>query len=86
MDYGSDCAYGSYGMFCLPNISSKVYAYGAFLHAIIDEVEYFTLGVDFWSSSDYYWHWAAVNDFLEIIFAVVGFDYSCANFCGYSAA
>ena len=73
-------------MFGLPNVSSEVYAYGALLYAVVDEVEYFPLGVDFWASCDYYWHWAAVDDFLEVVFAVIGFNYSCADFCGYSAA
>src|SRR3990170_2048674 len=86
VDYGSYGAYGGYGMFSLPNVSSKVYAYGAFLHAVIDEVEHFALSVDFWSASNHHGHWAAVNDLFEVVFAVVGFDYSCADFSGDSAA
>jgi hypothetical protein len=72
VDYGSDCAYCSYRMLCLPNVSSKVYAYGAFLHAIVDEVENFTLRFGFGSACDYHGHWAAFNDLFEAVFAVIG--------------
>ena len=67
MDYGSDCAYGCYGVFCLPNVSPKVYTYGTFLHAIVDELENFQLRIDFWSACDYHWHWTAINDLVKVL-------------------
>src|SRR3972149_2773309 len=86
VNYASYGAYGGNGLFSLPNVSSEVHAYGTFLYTIVNKLEHFELSICFWSTSNHHRHWAAVNDFLEVVFAVVGLDYSCADFSGNSAA
>lgn len=80
MDDSLDGAYGCDWMLGLPDVSAQVDSDGALLHAVVDEVEDFTLGFSFGSACNDDWHWASVNYFVEVFFAVVCFDYSCADF------
>src|SRR3972149_5746938 len=72
-------------MRALPDVSSEIYAYGASLHAVMDELEYLFFCIHFWSACYHYRNRASIYYLIEIL-APVSFHNFCPNLGGNPAA
>src|SRR3989337_1674847 len=72
-------------MRALPDVSSEIYADGASLHAVMDELEYLLLCIHFWSACYNYRNRASIYHLIEVLAPVCLYNLS-AKFSGDPAA
>ena len=72
-------------MRALPDVSSEIYAYGASLHAVMDELEDLLLCIHFWSACYNDRDRTSIDHLIEVLTPVCLYNF-CPNLSGNPAA
>jgi hypothetical protein len=78
MDNSADGFDHGHGVLILPDVSTQIHTYGAFLEAVINKLKYFVSCRHLGPAGNDYRNGAALGNLLEF-FTVIGLDHSSAQ-------